>query len=200
MLAVSEREDDFIIEIYGDLSQFNPELETDRLLGNAILTPKNVDMRKINEKAIQHLPGNIKEYKSINTVCDLRHACHYTEEYLQSLKINNFPEHNLQLKIGAPIMVLRNIDPLNGICNGTKGIITQLWPHLIEMETKDFNGIKKKVLIHRLSLIPSDPQIPIRFKRRQFPVSLCFAMTINKTEWDCIYRSLFLVMDKCTLL
>lgn len=33
-----------------------------------------------------------------------------------------------------------------------------------------------------MNLIPSDPGFPFKFQRRQFPLSLCFAMTINKSQ------------------
>ena len=182
LLSKATTESAFIDETYGSLSDPNCEEQRRRLLKHAILTPKNVDMRAINNEAIKKLRGKMETYESINTVAEDRYSGHYTEEYLQSLEINNFPTHNLQLKIGAPIMVLRNIDPLNGVCNGTKGIVTRLLPHLIEMETTDTLGITKKVLIHRISLQPSDPQIPIQFRRRQFPITLSFAMTINKSQ------------------
>ena len=177
-----------IDETYGRLDASESEAQQIRLLKHAILTPKNADVRSVNSVAIEKLAGTGTTYESINSVVDERHACHYTEEYLQSLEINNFPAHKLQLKIGAPIMVLRNIDPLNGVCNGTKGIVTRLLPHLLEMETSDVDGNRKKVLIHRISLTPSDAQIPIKFQRRQFPVALCFAMTINKSQGQTLEK------------
>ena len=60
---------------------------------------------------------------------------------------NNLPADKLQLKIGAPIMVLRNIDPLNGLCHGTTGIVTWFLPHLIGMKTIDADGNPKMVLL-----------------------------------------------------
>jgi len=32
-----------------------------------------------------------------------------------------------------------------------------------------------------MELIPSDSELPFKFQRRQFSVSLCLAMTINKS-------------------
>ena len=177
-----------IDETYGCLDQPESAEQQTRLLQHSILTPKNVDVRNVNRIAIKKLAGIGKIYESINTVVDERHAYQYTEEYLQSLELNGFPAHKLELKIGAPIMVMRNIDPLNGVCNGTKGIVTRLMPHLIEMETIDVDGKSKMVLIHRISLQPNDSQIPIKFWRRQFPVALCFATTINKSQGQTLQK------------
>ena len=33
-----------------------------------------------------------------------------------------------------------------------------------------------------MNLIPSNPGIPLKFQHRQFPLSLCFAMMINKSQ------------------
>jgi len=44
------------------------------------------------------------------------------------------------------------------------------------------SNIGEKVFIPRLSLQPSDTRIPFKFKRRQFPLTVSFAMTINKSQ------------------
>ncbi|PNX62411.1 ATP-dependent DNA helicase PIF1, partial [Trifolium pratense] len=33
-----------------------------------------------------------------------------------------------------------------------------------------------------MDLIPTDSGLPFKFGRRQFPISLCFAMSINKSQ------------------
>ena len=42
--------------------------------------------------------------------------------------------------------------------------------------------IGEKNFIPRLSLSPSDVKIPFKFQRRQFPIFVSFAMTINKSQ------------------
>ena len=44
------------------------------------------------------------------------------------------------------------------------------------------SNIGEKVFITRLSLSPSDVKIPFKFQRRQFSISVSFAMTINKSQ------------------
>ena len=44
------------------------------------------------------------------------------------------PPHNLHLKIGLPIMLLRNINPNAGLCNGTRLKILKVFARLIQAE------------------------------------------------------------------
>ena len=52
--------------------------------------------------------------------------------------MSSLPNHVLKLKVGAPMMLLRNIDKSLGLCNGTILIINQLGKH--ELEAKVISG------------------------------------------------------------
>jgi hypothetical protein len=79
-------------------------------------------------------------------------------------------------------MLLRNIEQSLGLCNGTQLIVTKLGTYVIEGKVISDSNIGEKVFIHRLSLTRSDKRIPFKFQRRQFPVVVSFAMTINKSQ------------------
>ncbi|KAG8389728.1 hypothetical protein BUALT_Bualt01G0008900 [Buddleja alternifolia] len=80
------------------------------MVGRAIITPKNVDVDKINEKLIDLFPGEEKVYSSWDSVDDDRNNL-YQEEFLNSLSPSGLPPHKLTLKRGCPIMLLRNVAP-----------------------------------------------------------------------------------------
>jgi hypothetical protein len=66
-----------------------------------------VDVNELNLK-IQHLlPGDLVSYKSIDTVCDTTEAVNYLTEFLNSLDLPGMSKHNLQLKVGSPVILLR---------------------------------------------------------------------------------------------
>nr|GEY23100.1 DNA helicase [Tanacetum cinerariifolium] len=56
----------------------------------------------------------------------------YPNEYLNSLKFAGLPPHMLELKVSAPIILLRNLKLIGGLCNETCMIVTQLLPRVIE--------------------------------------------------------------------
>ena len=80
-------------------------------------------------------------------------------------------------------MILRNLNPAEGVCNGTRGIVMRMLNRVIEIELlmEGFRG--KKV---RISLTPSETQVPFKLERRQFQVKLCFAITINKSQGQSV--------------
>ena len=44
----------------------------------------------------------------------------FSPEFINGLKFSGVPNHRLALKVGVPIMLLRNIDQSNGLYNGTR--------------------------------------------------------------------------------
>ncbi|KEH22421.1 PIF1 helicase, putative [Medicago truncatula] len=44
------------------------------------------------------------------------------------------------------------------------------------------SNVGDQVFVSSLSLLPSDVRIPFKFQRRQFPLTLSFAMTIKKSQ------------------
>jgi len=85
-------------------------------------------------------------------------------------------------------MLLRNIDQASGLCNGTQLQVNHLGKNIITATVITSKGIGQKVLIPRMDLVPSDSRFPFKFSRRQFPISLCFAMTINKSRGQSLSK------------
>ncbi|KAL7145368.1 hypothetical protein ABFS83_07G078200 [Erythranthe nasuta] len=153
-----------------------------KLINRAILTPKNECVEEINDLLIDSFPGTLREYVSYNKTIDSNQQGEY-EDYLNSISVSGLPPHILRLKKNCPIMLLRSLDPIEGLCNGTRLICRELGDNFIgaEIAVGDFKG--NHVFIPRIPLESSDKQkCPIPFKRMQFPVRPCFVMTINKAQ------------------
>ena len=149
------------------------------LCERAILAPKNISVNDINSQIQNLLPGDAKCYASIDTVTDEAQSVSYPTEFLNSLEPPGLPPHNLFLKRGVPIMLLRNLNPPK-LCNGTRLCVKNLFPHIIEATILTGFAKGEDVFIPRIPLIPTD--MPFNFKRLQFPVRLAFAMSINKAQ------------------
>jgi len=92
------------------------------------------------------------------------------------------PQHNISLKIGTPIMLLRKLSPSAGLCNGTRLIVTQLAERIIEAQIITGSNIGDRVFIPRIVFPVNDKKCPFTIKRRQIPVRPFYAMTINKAK------------------
>lgn len=151
----------------------------DWLYERAILAPKNKDVNKINHQILLSLPGEIMKYKSFDITTDENETVNYPIEFLNSLEPSGMPPHLLSLKIGAPLMIIRNLDPPR-LCNGTRVAIKNLTANLIEATIMSGKFKGENVLIPRIPMISTD--LTFEFKRTQFPVRLAFAITINKAQ------------------
>jgi ATP-dependent DNA helicase PIF1 len=133
------------------------------------------------------MPGDEKVYLSYDSPCegdsgvDAFDVVH-TPEFLNTIVASGVPNHRLRLKVGVPVMLIRNMDPSTGLCNGTRLTVTRVGIHVVEGRIISGSNIGERVCIPRLSLTPSDKRLPFKFQRRQFPLSVSFAMTINKSQ------------------
>jgi ATP-dependent DNA helicase PIF1 len=136
---------------------------------------------------IQHCLGETHEYSSADSI-DRTEAAHseafdvVTTEFLSSLRCSGIPNHKLVLKVGAPIMLLRNLDQSEGLCNGTRLTLTKCGEHLLEARIISGKNIGAIIYIPRMDLSPSESPWPFKLIRRQFPIVVSFAMTINKSQ------------------
>ncbi|CAJ2678422.1 unnamed protein product [Trifolium pratense] len=153
----------------------------------AIIAPKNSIVDTINNYMLDLIPGEEKTYLSYDTpltqdvdgqtVDDV-----HTPEFLNTISTSGLPNHKLRLNVGVPVMLLRNLNKKLGLCNGTRLIITRLGKRALEGKVISGSNIGDQVFIPRFSLTPSDVRIPFKFQRREFPIMISFAMTINKSQ------------------
>ena len=155
-----------------------------------ILTSRNDDVDDINEKMLLEFPGQEKSFLSADSVKENNEngegELMYPVEYLNSITCSGLPLHNLQLKVGCPVMILRNLNPGEGVCNGSRGVVTRMSNRVLEVRLLTGDNAGKTTFIPRLSITPSTTQVPFEFCRRQFPVKVCFAMSINKSQGQSV--------------
>jgi ATP-dependent exoDNAse (exonuclease V) alpha subunit len=140
----------------------------------------------INMKMISRFQGDEMVYHSFDSAVDDPHN-YYPSEFLNTLTPNGLPPHMLNLKIGCPVILLRNIDPAGGLCNGTRLVVRGFQRNTVDAEIMVGDHAGKRIFLPRIPLCPSDDEMfPFQFKRKQFPIRLSFAMTINKAQGQTI--------------
>ena len=206
--------------VYGDLSE-PANATAERLIGRAILTPRNADVQIINDHAADIFPGELRMYHSADSVPELEDSAYppgtsppshipplpsrswpppsHTSashppntEVLNTLNPAGLPAHELKLKVGMIVILLRNINLAQGLANGTRLIIRHLSQNVIQAEiVTGADGVRGRLgCIPRLTMMvqAGDDNPPFTFTRRQFPLRAAFAMTINKAQGQTFSR------------
>lgn len=123
--------------------QVNPAQDGAKLLnhpcdveGAVQLHSRNVDVRKINDREFNKLPGEVKEYWNLDFFKSSRENQHLrykgtrskTDHSLVALEDHAF-EVKLSLKVGMQVVLLVNLDIAAGLINGSTGKIVRFEAH-----------------------------------------------------------------------
>ena len=95
----------------------------------AILAPANEVVEDINDYMIDLINVDEETHLNADSICEastniLDQDVMYPTERLNSLKYPSIQNHKLRLKVGLPIMLLRNLNQSAGLCNGTRLLVT----------------------------------------------------------------------------
>jgi hypothetical protein len=153
--------------------------------GRAILSTLNDTVRELNQKILDMLPGQERTYFAVDSA-DVNEAdpeiAELPPEVLQNICLPGLPLSQLRLKVGAPAILLRNLCPQEGLCNGSRMSIHSLGRFTVRVRLLggEFDGQLRT--IPRVKLQSTDQQLSFTLSRKQFPLALSFAMTINKSQ------------------
>ncbi|XP_028066918.1 uncharacterized protein LOC114269761 [Camellia sinensis] len=130
-----------------------------------ILAPKNADVDELNVIMLSMFPGESRKYLSVDTICpaegeNIDEDMH-PPELLHSLNFSGIPSHCLELKKGAPMMLLRNLNQSQGLCNDTRLIVEKMGDKVIKARVIAGSNIGEGVFFPRIILSPSTTQSPV---------------------------------------
>jgi ATP-dependent DNA helicase PIF1 len=137
-----------------------------------ILYSKNSDVEKINNTEYNKLiENNAKKYNYPLILPELKKNHEKIKKWIKSLDM----KENIELCIGAQIVITVNINQNKGLVNGTRGIILKLAPDRIIIRKND--NMIETIEYYKYSYI-EDSSIYFKY----MPVKLAYALTIHKSQ------------------
>jgi ATP-dependent DNA helicase PIF1 len=147
------------------LESLNRPLQMKEGIKPTRLYSQNKSVDDINMKELAALPGEAHQFRATDTA-----AC--TE---QLNKLTLFPEV-LVLKVGAQVMLLKNL-PGGQLVNGSRGVVESFAVDNTPV-VRWINGMTTSV-----SVEDSKHEVgPRTLVRHQYPLKLCWAMTVHKSQ------------------
>jgi PIF1-like helicase len=179
--------DNLIASIYPSLNTLPPTnvVRSDYFKERIILAARNTDVDELNTKILERLPGTETTFLSADKASDknANNNIPFPLEYLNNINIPGIPLHKTVLKVGCPVILLRNLDPSAGLCNGTRLLVTRFAGKVIEGKILMGQHAGQTFLIPRIALdTGSSSGLPFTLTRVQFPIRLAFSITINKAQ------------------
>jgi len=175
--------------VYGGYESLAPADQGRFYESRAVVTPLNMSANALNEAMLQGLPpeGERRSLSQDYALIADGEAEHYTPEFMHSLDPSGMPPHELRIRPGALMMLLRNYAPHKGLCNGTRVVIRGLWRRLLQVQIVTGPAAGRVELVPRIVCDSTgDDELPFVLRRFQFPVRPAWVMSVNKAQGQTV--------------
>ncbi|KAH3731467.1 ATP-dependent DNA helicase pif1 [Pelomyxa schiedti] len=170
-----------------------------------ILCLNNEACTEINSMCLHHIPGSasvendiVSLYSSdaisgqgqdwvLNAVGEQNSPGHM--EWLHLLSDYSAPPHELQLRVGALVMLMKNLSIQDGLTNNSVAIVCHISTRIIAIEPVDIvtgqlcgRLFQISRVVFQFVVTKAQAGRGIDVERKQFPLRLAYAVTIHKAQ------------------
>jgi ATP-dependent DNA helicase PIF1 len=164
-------------DMYGPVEALS-NVSLDFWADRAIVAPKHSAVDYVNARMLDRLPGRAWSLLSIDTLDLDNSELDVGTDFLNRQASGNMAPHQLTLKVGCVVMLLRNLAKRDGLVNGTRMLVRQITRTRLKCVILT-HGVHQgnEVVIPRIKMKPKSGMLPFMWSRIQFPVKLSYAMT-----------------------
>ena len=137
----------------------------------SILAPLNSLANQINDHFLECLDPAIDTVaRNIDTGADAQgeDGVNFPKEFLSTLEPSGLPPHELHLRTGAVVIILRNLDKDRGICNCSRCLVLVISPRMLGVRVLTGRATGKRLLLPRIPFRGSAGDRPPVLRRKQF--------------------------------
>ena len=166
------------VELYKRVKAFN-ELDMDSMeIKPTFLTSKRIDVDEENREELRKNPNELVIYKAFDEYKKLDKENENEKEKENTFDILSLvSSKNLELKVGAQVMLLVNINVEDGLTNGARGVVVKL-----ESEYVHVKFMTGETIPFERHVFPFERDGKVVATRSQFPFCLAYALTIHKIQ------------------
>ena len=165
-------------------SRIGVNLENEFGIKATKLYSKNYSVDEINNKELDKLAQDDREFYQYEIDINISSSIKNPEYYLTKFqKYCNAPLE-LELCIGAQVMLLYNMDISEGLVNGSRGVVVNFIQNLPVV--KFINGAEHIINYHNWDMEENDKTI---LSAEQIPLKIAYAISIHKCQGsslDCV--------------
>lgn len=143
---------------------------------------KNYDVEKLNKEMLNEVSGEKKTFKSKDSGSPYHIS--FFDKHCQAIA-------NLELKIGAQVMLLTNIDTKQGLVNGSIGKVKG-WSSggiIVSFQTGDQIITEFKWELKEQQKVSGKMQKVVVASRTQYPLKVAYALTVHKSQGSTLDRA-----------
>ncbi|KAK9539000.1 hypothetical protein VZT92_004135 [Zoarces viviparus] len=160
-------------------------IERDGVLATRLCTHK-ADVELTNENKLQQLPGSVRVFEALDSDPAL----------VKTIDAHSPVSRLIQLKVGAQVMLTKNLDVARGLVNGARGVVVAFESGKHGLPRVRFLCGATEVLKPAHWVFKSGGGIHL--SRQQLPLQLAWAISIHKSQGmtlDCVEISLARVFE-----
>lgn len=145
---------------------------------------RNIDVNEFNLRELDKIVGPSQTFRAFDEA---------SENWQQFFDKNCPAPTRLELKVGAQVMLLVNLDVANGLVNGSVGVVHKVYTDMVEVKFE--NGIfpiepfNWEIKQNEFDPIAGAMKKTVLAKRRQMPLKLAWAVTIHKAQGSTLSRA-----------
>ncbi|KAF6720395.1 ATP-dependent DNA helicase PIF1 [Oryzias melastigma] len=160
-------------------------IERDGVLATRLCTHKD-DVELTNEDKLQQLPGSVRVFEAVDS----------DPELVRTIDAHSPVSRLIQLKVGAQVMLTKNLDVARGLVNGARGVVVAFESEKQGLPRVRFLCGVTEVLRPERWVFKSAGGVHL--SRAQLPLKLAWAISIHKSQGmtlDCVEISLARVFE-----